>query len=128
MALVVASITSNVSGMAIIGTGAGMIRKADGSIIIAGKTPMSNRWWLIVEKSLAGTLDPAFGANGQVVTDIGAITIPGEISAQAEPDGKILVKTIINDELVQVRYNANGTLDDTFGEGGIQRDEREKLI
>jgi uncharacterized delta-60 repeat protein len=70
--------------------------------------------------STAGYLDPTFGApNGYVVTN------PGPSAAQTvavQPDGKIVLAGYIDSRqggLFVARYNANGTLDGTFGSGGL---------
>ncbi len=68
----------------------------------------------------AGDLDPNFGADGMVTTDVG----PDVDSADAiaiQPDGKILAAGEIayGAAFGLVRYNPNGTLDATFGDAGI---------
>ena len=72
-----------------------------------------------------GTLDPAFGTNGIVVTDLGG---PSDTGANIvlQPDGKIIVAGSAELDSnfpgfrtpVIVRYNSDGTLDSTFGSGG----------
>src|SRR5512134_572162 len=72
-----------------------------------------------------GILDPTFGTNGVVVTDLGG---PSDIGADIalQPDGKILMlgsasldssDPFLRTSII-VRYNPNGTLDNTFGTGG----------
>jgi uncharacterized delta-60 repeat protein len=70
----------------------------------------------------AGALDPGFGAGGKVVTQFG----PQEDRANAgllQPDGRIVVaggsNTGPNFVFGLVRYTANGSLDPSFGTGGI---------
>jgi len=69
-----------------------------------------------------GTLDPTFADGGVVTTDLGS----GESahSALLQPDGKLLlVGTRGNDRYERgiglVRYKSDGSLDPTFGIGGI---------
>ena len=64
-----------------------------------------------------GALDSTFGASGILTTSIG----PGNAVAQAvavQPDGKIVVGGFAsngtNNDFAVVRYNPNGTLDETF--------------
>jgi uncharacterized delta-60 repeat protein len=75
-----------------------------------------------------GDLDPTFGTAGSVTTDIGAgdfeeIDEPRSIALQS--DGKIVVAgfTLRRSDQVResvvVRYNANGSLDSSFGSSGI---------
>jgi uncharacterized delta-60 repeat protein len=66
----------------------------------------------------AGQLDPTFGNGGKVLTDLGlsfgkgvAIQADGKIVASASGDG------LTGFHLV--RYNPNGTLDSSFGAGGV---------
>ncbi|HEY7115220.1 MAG TPA: PKD domain-containing protein [Tepidisphaeraceae bacterium] len=61
----------------------------------------------------AGSLDPTFGVGGKVVTDIN-----GQMNAAysvALSNGKYLVAGSLQGDFVLARYNANGTLDTTFG-------------
>src|SRR5437868_6767711 len=69
----------------------------------------------------AVALDSTFGSGGKVVTDFN-----GEANsafAAALAGGKILVAGSISvggdDDFALARYNANGTLDTTFGTGGL---------
>jgi uncharacterized delta-60 repeat protein len=66
-------------------------------------------------------LDPTFGMGGQVQTALTAS--PGAQSIAVQPDGKILaVGSITNSTTGQdfavVRYNADGSVDTSFGSGG----------
>lgn len=72
-----------------------------------------------------GSLDESFGDDGLVTTDSGRFsTLAWPPSAILQPDGKLVVGGVaINDDesvdQVLVRYNTDGSLDDTFGTGGI---------
>src|SRR5213076_1055916 len=68
-----------------------------------------------------GSLDPSFGTGGIVSTDLGAA---GQGNAAAvQPDGRIVVVGQSTSgaitTTVLVRYNPDGTLDPSFGSGGI---------
>lgn len=71
----------------------------------------------------AGTLDPTFGNAGQVTTNI----TTGQDQARAatlQADGKILAagfssSNITGKDFCLVRYNTDGSLDNSFGNGGI---------
>jgi uncharacterized delta-60 repeat protein len=69
-----------------------------------------------------GSLDTAFGSGGKVVTDIGN-TDNASFALAIQQDGKLVAAGSsfngVNDDFAVVRYNSNGTLDDTFGTGGI---------
>jgi uncharacterized delta-60 repeat protein len=72
-------------------------------------------------QAAAGDLDPTFGKNGVVITDLGTHTDLGEgVAIQA--DGKIVAVGRTDPDLNQMfvmRYDASGTLDPSFGEGGV---------
>jgi uncharacterized delta-60 repeat protein len=66
----------------------------------------------------AGALDPMFGLNGMAL-----LNFTGEDVAEAvaiQPDGKIVVAGYANGQLdwALARFNADGSLDGTFGTGG----------
>lgn len=70
-----------------------------------------------------GDLDPAFGSGGKVQTLIN--TEDRVYAMELQPDGKIIVggRTRIGAgrfDFALARYNADGTLDSTFGSGGMQ--------
>jgi uncharacterized delta-60 repeat protein len=70
----------------------------------------------------AGALDPTFGAGGIVTTSFGSQGTPETTLAAAtaiQSDGKILVAGSVGGEAGVVRYTTNGTLDSSFGTGGI---------
>jgi uncharacterized delta-60 repeat protein len=69
-----------------------------------------------------GSLDTSFGTGGRVTTDFAGRSDNGT-SISIQPDGKILVAGSADSVATQfdfalVRYNANGSLDSTFGTGG----------
>ncbi len=69
----------------------------------------------------SGSLDAAFGTGGKVVTPIGSAN-DGASAAAVQADGKIVVAGYadngMNTDFAVARYNADGTLDATFGTGG----------
>lgn len=93
----------------------------DGKIVVAGVVfnPGSDTGldFLLIRYNPDGSLDPTFGSGGKVITHI----LDGFDIAQAvaiQNDGKIVVAGGTTD-FALVRYNADGTLDSTFGSGGI---------
>ncbi len=87
---------------------------------INGGTPTD---LLIYRYTANGTLDAAFGTNGVITTPLGSGTWEQRIVLQ--PDGKFVVASQTynsqTSEVAVVRYNSNGTLDTTFGTGGITK-------
>jgi len=103
--------------------------QTDGKIVVTGYTfdGIGTTRFVVVRYNSTGSLDNTFGSNGIVLTSIG---LSGNCSAYAlaiQIDGKIVVagtSLYLNglhyyNEFAIARYNTNGTLDDTFGTGGI---------
>ena len=69
-----------------------------------------------------GTLDLSFGNNGIILTDVGGVD-NGCRSSAIQTDGKIVLGGFAydgsNNNFSFIRYLPDGTLDDTFGSGGI---------
>ncbi len=71
--------------------------------------------------SQSGTLDRDFDADGIVITQVGPDHDQTE-AIEIQPDGKILVAgytTVDDQDLLIIRYNVDGSLDNTFGESGM---------
>ena len=68
-----------------------------------------------------GTLDSTFGNGGAVATDMGYYAFARDVAIQ--PDGKIVLVGLSQPSTTQyfgvVRYNPNGSLDASFGSGGV---------
>jgi len=95
----------------------------DGKIVVAGSSNNGTaNDFAVIRYNEDGTLDPAFGKGGIVITSIhdGDDNASG-VAVQA--DGKIVVAGSSNNgsdfDFALIRYNANGTLDPAFGTGGI---------
>ena len=95
----------------------------DGKIIIGGSSNQNGHAVLTLARYLTnGSLDHTFGNNGIVNTQIGISSRINSIALQN--DGKIVAagNTAVNDStynFIAIRYNTNGILDTTFGNGGI---------
>ncbi len=122
--------TFNGSGKIIGLSGSGRIYsvviQSDGKIVVGGSTNIAEPSFMFLERYTAnGTPDTTFGNNGRVVitdfherlTDL-AIQTDGKIIAA----GNAVVRTpnppFFTDWRI-VRLNTNGSLDNTFGNGGI---------
>jgi uncharacterized delta-60 repeat protein len=102
--------------------------QTDGKLVVVGQTyknnDFSNEDFAVARYNTDGTLDTTFGAMGRVKTDFpGLAAVPSSVIIQ--PDGKIVVAggafplfTFAGDFKL-VRYNSNGSLDRSFGSGGI---------
>src|SRR5213078_3530124 len=102
--------------------------QADGKLIVVGTTYQDNDFssedFAVARYNPDGTLDKTFGAGGKVQTDFPGLAAVAS-SVVIQPDGKIVVAggafplfTFLGDFKV-VRYNPNGSLDTSFGDGGI---------
>jgi uncharacterized delta-60 repeat protein len=96
----------------------------DGRIVVAGRTDGGSTVDFGVVRLLAdGALDPSFGSGGKVVTDFaGTDDAEGGVGIVVQPDGRIVVLGCTGcysaGNFALARYNADGTLDATFGAGG----------
>jgi len=102
--------------------------QADGKSVVVGTTYKNNDFsdedFVVTRYNTDGMLDNTFGNRGKVRTDFpGLAAVPSSVVIQ--PDGKIVVAggafplfTFIGNFKV-ARYNPNGSLDTSFGDGGI---------
>lgn len=104
-----------------------IVIQPDGKIVVAGDTGFihilsgSRASMTVARYNVDGSLDATFGNNGTVVTSVGEHSLGNAITLQQ--DGKIVVagRGDINGQarFAVVRYNADGSLDGTFGNGGV---------
>lgn len=96
----------------------------DGKLIVGGQasnTATNGTDYGVARYHANGSLDASFGSNGKVLTDVGG---QGDIIAAIalQSDGKIVAAgfsfTANIFDFSVVRYNPNGTLDTSFGNGG----------
>ena len=94
----------------------------DGKIVAGGSTRIGGQFdFAVARYDSTGTLDNSFGSNGLLNTDFnGDFDRINDIVVQ--PDGKILAagRTItgVNEDFALVRYDSDGSLDNTFGTNG----------
>jgi len=102
-------ITSPLTGFGV----TGVAIQSDGKIVASSF--QLEEGLIVARFNTNGTLDTSFGSGGSAVTTIfGDIIFPPQPGALViQPDGKILLAC-----LGLLRYNANGRLDTTFGNGG----------
>ena len=113
---------------------------ASGRIVLGGLVSNgSNYDFAVARLTASGLLDTTFGNGGMVVTPIGNADDRGN-AVVVQPDGKILVAgtmttnvvlgqlpqfTTMRGNYALVRYQENGLLDNTYGNGGIRLLEME---
>jgi len=103
-----------------------MITQPNGKIIVLGSKINNSSDFVVLRFNPDGTPDNSFGDNGKVVTAISNVAdVANHVVYQ--PDGKLIVvgfSAAYNTsggsvKAVLVRYNPDGSLDPTFGNGGI---------
>jgi uncharacterized delta-60 repeat protein len=105
--------------------GSCMVIQTDGKIVIAGKVFVAGSYNFLITRYLAtGILDTSFGNHsGFVITDLGKDDEATSVNLQT--DGKIVVAGFSKDSVSYgvgvVRYNSDGSLDNTFGSAGIAK-------
>ena len=87
--------------------------QADGKILLGGK---SDNNFALARYNVDGSLDATFDTDGKLTTDFGSVDYGWSITVHA--DGKILLGGESNGNFALARYNADGSLDATFGTDG----------
>lgn len=98
--------------------------QADGSIVAVGAAAGGSGTgeFAVARHETSGGLDATFGGDGMVTTPIAGGDGDEARSVAIQPNGKIVVAgTDSYERVAVVRYRANGTLDDSFGGGGVVR-------
>ena len=100
-----------------------VIIQADGKIVAVGTSDSGNSDFALIRYHPDGSLDTSFGTGGKVATDFGNSTFDAAGDALIQPDGKIVaagytLPTGSPRDFALARYNPNGTLDTSFGNGG----------
>ena len=98
----------------------GIALQADGKILITGYTYSNTNSTILIRLLPNGDLDNSFATGGILnATFGGAFSIMEAVVVQ--PDGKILLGGVHEDRFAVIRVNTNGTLDNTFGTGGLAK-------
>jgi uncharacterized delta-60 repeat protein len=120
-----APVTTSIQGNS--DTAHGVAVDSDGRIVVAGASlnPASTAYdFAVARYTEAGALDPLFGTGGTVVTPIGATSIGGlGLGVRLDTSGRIVVGGSVyggtDEDFGVVRYMPSGSLDPSFGSGGI---------
>jgi uncharacterized delta-60 repeat protein len=94
--------------------------QSDGKILIGGYGLVNgSNEFMLVRYQASGALDSTFGDGGKLITSLGSGN-DYATHVTLQPDGKIVVAGTShngsNNDFAIVRYNADGSLDTTFGE------------
>ncbi len=92
--------------------------QSDGKIVVAG---VSGNHFALVRYNVDGSLDTSFSTDGMVTTPVGSVDDAWAVAIQF--DDKIVVAGSAwvsggSNDIALVRYNADGSLDTSFGVGG----------
>ena len=111
----------------------GLVLQPNGKIVVAGTVydetegEVGTRRFALARFNEDGGLDTTFGTNGKVITQFGSPSDGWGYQYQyiftlaREPGGKLVAGGMVNFEFALARYNENGTLDTSFGEGGLSK-------
>jgi uncharacterized delta-60 repeat protein len=100
--------------------------QSDGKIVAAGNSSAVGVFsvsFALARYNTNGSLDSTFGSSGTVLTSFGG-NLSAAFDVAVQPDGKIVVVGVAGSgaagsDFGIARYSATGTLDPTFGTGGL---------
>lgn len=97
--------------------------QSDGKIVVAGRSlGASSDDFALVRYLTNGSLDASFGTSGKVTTPVGPGSDRGRFVAIQADDKIVLGGTSTigsTDDFALVRYNSDGSVDNSFGNNGI---------
>jgi uncharacterized delta-60 repeat protein len=109
-----------------------LARQPDGKLVLAGSGFEAGGTFVLVRLNADGSPDTGFGSGGRTSTRVSAIAESdfdpsGAFAVALQPDGRIVaagVGTVATDRgarsrLAVARYNQDGSLDGSFGSGGV---------
>ena len=113
--------------------------QTNGKVVVAGKASVGNRPAFAVARTTAdgSSLDPTFGTGGVVTLKPVSAVGGAATDLSIEADGQILAAGIagrgssginVSSKAVLARFNPNGSLDRTFGTGGMAMTAVGRLI
>ena len=98
-----------------------LVVQPDGKLVAAGYTYTSGYDFALVRYNTDGSLDTGFGTGGKVTTGIGTADDKAT-GLVLQSNGKLVAggnaSNGSNDDFALARYNADGSLDTSFGTGG----------
>ncbi len=106
-----------------------LIQQADGKLVAVGNDYNSKglKHFAVLRYNLDGSLDSSFNGTGMVLTTIGYPAFPVDEAKAViqQRNGRLVVvgttTSVGNTDCAVVRYNKDGSLDETFGSGGITK-------
>jgi uncharacterized delta-60 repeat protein len=86
-------------------------------VVQAGIGSSSNEL-LLARYTTSGALDTSFGTSGEVTSTFAGVSSIGSARVVVTSSGQLIAFAANSTQFVLARYNANGTLDTTFGQSG----------
>jgi uncharacterized delta-60 repeat protein len=106
--------------------GTAIVIQDDGKLVVAGWGDAAGTTdYYVLRYNMDGTLDTTFGGGtGRTITAIGTAGMQSDfaLALALQPDGRIVLAGYSSNQgnnFAAVRYNADGSLDTSFGTGGI---------
>jgi uncharacterized delta-60 repeat protein len=119
--------TFDTNGHNVNGSGATLLMPTpDGKVVVVGQEdavlpyPQETSGWLLARLNADGTVDSTFNGGQPVHYEPNSYVVPSD--AKLLPDGSILIAGNDYNALTLARYNYDGTLDASFGTGGVVTD------
>jgi uncharacterized delta-60 repeat protein len=97
--------------------------QSDGKIVVGGTSGVvdTTAELAVARYNTDGSLDPSLGTGGKVLMNVSNGLGDGIRGLAVQPDGKILGVGAAGGENLLIRFNANGSLDSSFGNGGTSQ-------
>jgi len=93
-----------------------VVRQSDGKLVAAGDASGQDQW-VLARYNEHGMLDSGFGSGGVTVTERAVnASFAGDVIVTA--GGKLVAAGMLDGNFAIARYNADGSLDGSFGDGG----------
>jgi uncharacterized delta-60 repeat protein len=98
-----------------------IVIQPDGKIVAAGHVGIegSKSIFGLIRYNANGFLDSTFGIGGKVTTSFNGGQFDSAVALVLQANGKLVAAGRIGDDVGLARYNSDGSLDPTFGNGGI---------
>ena len=95
------------------------VAQTDGKIVIVGTLDLFTDDFAVARYNPDGSLDTSFSDDGKVITDFSYRSDNANAVALQPWDNKIVVAGLSSNAMALARYNPDGSLDSSFGDGGM---------
>ena len=95
--------------------------QGDGKIVVVGTTELNRTRFAIARFNQDGSLDTSFGVDGKITEDF--LDFAEAYGVAIDANGRIVVVgetgNVFRHDFAMARYDSNGRLDSSFGDGGL---------